>query len=157
MKPAQLLVMFYLDEQRYALYLSVVERVVPALEITRLPKSPEIIAGIINIQGEIIPVADIRKRFNLPEKKTTDTDQFIIARTRGRIIAIITDHVHGVIENSGTQVQTKSVVPGSDTIEGVIKLKDGLVLIHDLNNFLSLEEQKDLDKALKQKLVKENS
>lgn len=151
MKPAQLLVMFYLDEQRYALYLSAVERVVPALEITRLPKSPEIIAGIINIQGEIIPVANIRKRFNLSEREITASDQFIITRTKDHAIAIIANQVHGVIENSCSPVKTKKLVPGSDFIEGVMKLKDGLVLIHDINKFLSLDEKQELDIALEQK------
>lgn len=62
MSVMQWLVIFALDEQRYALYLSAVDRVIPALEIVRLPQAPDIVVGLINLQGRIIPVVDVRKR-----------------------------------------------------------------------------------------------
>ncbi len=61
-----LYIVFTLDEQRYALHLSAVERVICVVEITPLPKAPEIVLGIINVGGQIIPVIDMRKRFRLP-------------------------------------------------------------------------------------------
>ena len=51
MNKSNQLVVFYLDDQQYALYLSVVERLVSAVEITHLPKAPDIVLGVINIQG----------------------------------------------------------------------------------------------------------
>ena len=57
------IVVFALDEPRYALPLSAVERVVRAVEITPLPKAPEIVLGVINMQGQVVPAVDIRKRF----------------------------------------------------------------------------------------------
>ena len=62
------LIVFTLNEQRYALYLSVVERIVRIVRITPLPKAPEIVSGVINVAGRIIPVLDTRKRFRLPER-----------------------------------------------------------------------------------------
>jgi purine-binding chemotaxis protein CheW len=56
------IVVFTLDEQLYGLPLQAVVKVIHAIEIRHLPKAPEIIAGIINIKGQIIPVVDIRKR-----------------------------------------------------------------------------------------------
>jgi len=58
-KKASNIVLFSLDEPRYALYLSAVERVIHSVEITPLPKAPDKVLGVINIQGEVIPVIDI--------------------------------------------------------------------------------------------------
>lgn len=151
MIPLQWLVTFALDDQCYALYLSAVERVIPAIEITCLPQAPDVVAGVINIQGRIIPVVNIRKRFNLPVRELMHTDQFIIARTLDRPVAIIADKVHEVIEYSiSSQVQADAIVPGLGYVEGVVKLEDGMALIHDLDKFLSLEERHKLDQALDQ-------
>lgn len=151
MIPLQWLVIFALDDQRYALYLSAVERVIPALEITTLPQAPDIIKGVINLQGRVIPVADIRKRFGLEPRELMHTDQFIIARTLDRPVAIIADKVHEVIEYSvSSQVQADAIVPGLGYVEGVVKLNDGMALIHDLDKFLSLNERHTLEQALEQ-------
>ena len=145
-------VVFTLDEQRYALYLHAVTRVVRIVEITHLPKAPEIIRGVVNVQGQVIPVVDIRKRFRLPEREPELSDQLIIANTASRSVALVVDAVEGVIEHSRQEmIPPEKILPGTEYIEGVIKLEDGLVLIHDLDKFLSLEEDKELDAALKKK------
>jgi purine-binding chemotaxis protein CheW len=145
-------VVFTLDEQHYALYLHAVTRVVRIVEITRLPKAPEIIRGVVNVQGQVIPVVDIRKRFQLPEREPELSDQLIIASTARRFVALIVDAVENVIEHSGQEmIPREKILPGTEYIVGVIKLEDGLVLIHDLDKFLSLEEGKELDAALKKK------
>ena len=82
------LVPFLLDDHRYALHLGVVERVIPAVEITPLPKAPEIVLGLINIRGKIIPTLNIRRRLQLPERETELTDHFIIANTPKRTVAL---------------------------------------------------------------------
>ena len=64
------ILIFTLDQLSYALPLPAVVKVIHALEIRHLPKAPEIISGIINVKGQIIPVADIRKRFGLAELAT---------------------------------------------------------------------------------------
>jgi purine-binding chemotaxis protein CheW len=58
------LVVLTLDEQRYALHLSAVERIVRMVEITPLPKAPQIVLGVVNVQGRIVPIVNIRKRFS---------------------------------------------------------------------------------------------
>src|SRR3712207_6774571 len=94
-------VVFTLDEHGYALPLSFVERIVRAVEVTPLPKAPEIVLGVINVQGRVIPVVNIRKRFRLPEREIELSDQFIIARTAKRTIALVVDAVGGVAETLG--------------------------------------------------------
>ena len=145
-------VIFIIDDQRYALQLSAVERIIPVVEITPLPKAPEIVLGIINVEGQIIPVIDMRRRFRLPEREMELSDQLIIARTSRKLVALIVDTVEGVIEHSSQEtIPPERILAGMEYIEGVIKFEDGLVLIHDLDKFLSLEEEQELDKALKKK------
>jgi len=87
------IVVFALEEPRYALLLSAVERVVRAVEITPLPKAPEIVLGIINAQGRIIPVIDVRQRFRMPTREMKLDDRLIIARTSRRQVALVVDSV----------------------------------------------------------------
>jgi purine-binding chemotaxis protein CheW len=143
------IVLFSLDEPRYALYLSVDERVIRAVEITPLPKAPDIIIGVINFHGEIIPVINIRMRFRLPSREITLEDQFIIARISKRHLAITVDSVEGVYELEDHQVvDTEEAFPFTDYLSGIAKIETNIVLINDLENFLSLDEEQKLDSAL---------
>ncbi len=145
------LVVFSLDEQRYALQLSAVDRTVRMVEITPLPKAPEIVLGIITINGSIVPVLDIRRRFGLARRKAKLDDHLLIARTAERTVALIVDMVHGVIERPAHEIVLPgTIVPGMEHVEGVVKLEDGVVFIHDLGGFLSLEEARALKSALEQ-------
>lgn len=143
------LMVFSLDEQRYALALAAVEKVVRAVEITRLPKAPDIVLGIVNVQGRVIPVINVRRRFRLPEREMALTDQIVIAHTARRPVALVVDAVTGVLEYPEQEaVEARDILPDVEYVEGVVKLKDGLILIHNLDQFLSLEEETSLDRAL---------
>ena len=142
-------VAFTLDEGHYALDLSAVERIIQTVEVTLLPEAPDIVLGVINIHGKIIPVVNIRRRFHLPEKDIEPTNRLIIAHTLKRTVALVVDVVLGVIETPEDKViKADTVLPGMDYVQGVVKMEDGMILIHDLNKFLSLEEEKTLDTAI---------
>ena len=149
MKVSSQLLVFILDGYRYALYLPVVERVVRAVEITPLPKAPEIVLGVINIQGRIVPVVNVRKRFRLPEREIDLGDQLILANTSKRPVALLVDSVSGVVECSDQDVvAAQNILPGVEYVEDFVKLEDGMVLIHNLDTFLSLDEGRALDIAI---------
>jgi purine-binding chemotaxis protein CheW len=138
------IVLFTLDEPRYALPLSAVERVVRAVEITPLPKAPEIVLGAIDAQGRVIPVVDVRKRFRLPTREMDMDDRFIIART-----SLAVDSVIGIRTLAdGEVVSAEQALPFAEYLRGVAKMEDGIVLIYDLDQFLSLDEEHMLDAAL---------
>ena len=144
------LVGFALDNHNYALNLAAVERIVHVVELAPLPQAPEIVLGIINFSGRIIPVVDMRRRFRLAEKEAGLYDFLIIARTSRREIAFIADRVTGVIDYPEEDVTAADrIVPGLEYLDGVLKLKDGLIFIHDLERFLSLDEEESLGQALK--------
>jgi purine-binding chemotaxis protein CheW len=149
MKKSVQLVVFSLDDQRYALHLEAVNRIVPAVEVTPLPKSPDIILGVINVQGSIIPVINIRRRFRIPERELSIADRMIVARTPRRAVGLIVDTVTGIVEIAEQDViRAESIIPGTSYLEGLVKVEDGIVLIHDLDKFLSLDEEQALDTAL---------
>jgi purine-binding chemotaxis protein CheW len=143
------IVVFSLDEPRYALDLSAVVRIVRAVEITPLPKAPEIVLGVINMQGQVVSVVDIRKRFQLPERGVEICDRFIIAQTSKRLVALVVDEVSGVqiLENRQV-VSAELALPFAEHIKGVAKIENDLVLIYDLDRFLSFDEERKLDRAL---------
>lgn len=143
------IVVFTLDEPRCALHLSAVERVVRAVEVTPLPKAPEIVLGVINAQGQIIPVVDVRKRFRLPAREMSTDDRFIIARTSKRLVALAVDSVVGMRELANCDVvDAEQSLPFAEYIQGAAKVADNIVLIYDLDKFLSLDEERMLDAAL---------
>jgi purine-binding chemotaxis protein CheW len=143
------LVVFSLDGQRYALHLSAVEKVVRTVLVTPLPGAPLIVLGVINAHGQIIPVIDVRRRFGLSSRETTLSDSLILAHTPGRIVALGVDSMEGLLESSQRDIApTAAILPNVPYLNGVVKLDDGLVLIHDLASFLSLDEEQVLDVAL---------
>ncbi len=143
------LLVFFLEEQKYALRLSEVERVVRAVEVVRLPGAPEIIMGVIDVRSRIVPVVNIRRRFGLPEREIQPQDQIVIARASKRSVALVVDSTVGVVEHPDEAISSsKDILPDTGYIAGVIRLEDGLILIHDLETFLSLEENEKLGAAL---------
>lgn len=145
------LVVFNLDERFFALYLIVVEKVVNAVEITALPRAPETVLGIINMHGQIIPVFNIRKRFCLPDREVRLKDQLIIAHTARYAVALLVDAVTGIIERTPQEItDPNTILPVTEYVDGVVKLEDNMVLIHNLDTFLSLEEEASLKDALKE-------
>lgn len=140
---------FGIEGRRYALSLASVDRVVRVVEITPLPKAPAIILGIINWRGRVIPAVDLRRRFGLAEREPELSDQLIIARTTHRSVALLADRVDGVIEIDPDEIiAAAEIVPRTQYVEGVVKIGGGLLLIHDLDKFLSLDEEAALDEAL---------
>jgi purine-binding chemotaxis protein CheW len=151
MKDADQIVIFYLDGQQYALHLSAVARVVRVVEVTPLPKAPEFVLGVVNLQGRIIPVFNIRQRFRLPERELNLSDQLIVAQTSARTVGLVVDSVMGVVDLAGPElVGAHHILPELEYIEGAAKLEDGIVLIHNLEQFLSLEESRALDQVMPQ-------
>ena len=143
------LVVFRLDELRIALRLAAVERVVRAVQVTRLPQAPEIVLGVINLQGRAIPIVDFRCRFQLGRREPRISDQMIIARTEKRPVGLIVDAVEGMLSVAEEAIApAQTVMPGIRQIDGVVALPDGLLFIHDLDKFLSIDEERELDAAL---------
>jgi purine-binding chemotaxis protein CheW len=141
--------LFALGDPRFALPLSIVEKVVRAVEITPLPRAPRIVLGLINEHGRTIPVVDIRALFRLPARETGLGDRFIILRTPRRVLALAVDRVIGISDSSDGRVESAGpALSFAEHLRGIAQLDDGIVLIYDLDGLLSLDEEALLDAAL---------
>ncbi|HEY7492208.1 MAG TPA: chemotaxis protein CheW [Candidatus Tectomicrobia bacterium] len=144
------LVPFIIEEQQYALPLAIVERVLPMVAVSPLPQAPCIALGVINLHGRVIPVLDIRRRLGLPARGYGLTTYLLVARTSRRTCALPVDEVWGVRQVAAAAVvPADAVLPHLGHVAGIVVLADGLLVIQDLEAFLSLEEEQQLVEALK--------
>lgn len=142
------IVCFTLDEQRFGVRLPSVQRVVRAVKVTPVPHSPKNILGVVNVHGQIIPVINLRQRFDLPARDLELDDQLIIAVGAHRMIALWVDTVLGVFEVADKDMTTSNQLPPTSCVDNVAKLDGGLILINNPDAFLSIEEATTLDNAL---------
>lgn len=143
------LLLFLLDGQPYAVRLDRVDRVTAAVAVTPLPAAPAIVLGVIDLHGDILPVMDIRQRFGLAGRRPILTDALIVIRTATRRVAMLVDRVDGAIKRPAAELAPISaILPGDLYFDAVTRLPDGPVLIHDVDRFLSLDEERQLDTAL---------
>ena len=142
-------VIFDLENQKYALPCESIVKIVNAVAITPLPHMPKKIIGIINVHGSVIIVIDIRILMELPPKELELSDKIIITKTAKRHVAFIVDSVDELSEIEESRiVKMDSIVPDSDIYDGTIKLKRGLVMVYNTAKFLSLEEEEAIEEAL---------
>ena len=128
------LVVFSIDGHRYALPLFTVERIVRAVEVTSLPKAPEMVTGIVNVHGRIIPVVSLRQRFGLPVREIGLNDQLIVARTKERYLAFMIDASLDVVSIPEKEViHAEEILQGMKYVLGFIKQDDGLIHILDID------------------------
>ncbi len=142
-------VVFGIENQRYALRLPTVEQVLRMVEVAPLPKAPAIVLGVVNFHGQIIPVVDIQRRFGHSASNYGLTSCLLIARTSRRRMALSVNEVLGVHEVAlGAVTLPDAVFPGIGLVAGIAALPDGMLFIHNLDTFLSLDEEQGLTKAL---------
>jgi purine-binding chemotaxis protein CheW len=95
-------VLFLVDEQKYALRIWEVERIVRAVEVRALPKSPAHIRGVVNVHGRVLPVVDLRVRLGQPATEIRPEHHFIVAQAGERPLILVADVVLGSQDLSGT-------------------------------------------------------
>lgn len=133
---------FILDEQRFALPLGVVERVVRAVEITRFPEASPLFPGVIDVHGEVVPVIDLRARLGVSARPLVPGAKFVIAATARRRLALWVDQVAGVASWQAEDfVPAGTLPPASGHLSGVVRGGDGLVLVHDVDALLASDAQ----------------
>lgn len=130
MKPFAL---FVIDGQRYAVDADVVREFLRAAAIVKLPTSPPLIAGMLNIRGELVRVASLRTFIGLPEKDLEPSDSLIIVRLAGTELAILCDQLLGLASYADKNIElTKTETSSSQAIEAVIADAGQLIFIINL-------------------------
>ena len=127
-----------LDDQRYALRLQDVERVLRMVEITALPEAPPNVLGLVNVQGRVLSVVDLRRCLHLPTRDVALEDVLVIAHGKRGTVALAADGVEGVSPwPEQASVSGEEILPVPAYLEAVVKFPDGLVLICDLDQLLA--------------------
>jgi purine-binding chemotaxis protein CheW len=137
------LAVFSLGEERYAIDIHVIKEIIRPLKITSLPGSFSFIEGVVNLRGEVIPVIDMRKRFDLPPRSIQES-RMIIVRVEGQWVGIEVDSVSEVIRIPKKDIKHPPKVVGGDGsryLQGVCKHGEELVILLNLDQILSSEEK----------------
>jgi purine-binding chemotaxis protein CheW len=104
---------------------------------------------VINFRGALVPVLDIRQRFDLPPQPLALDQHLIIAQSGPRVVALRVDRALALVEvDEGAIEPAARVIPGAEYVTGIARLPDGVLVIHDLERFLSLDEGHGVDAAL---------
>jgi len=144
------LVVFVVDGQRYALPLAAVDRVVRSVAVTLLPDAPAIILGVINVQGRVVPVIDLRRRFHLEERPMEVEDHLIVAESSTGTVALPVDEAQGLIRNlNGESVPAGDIVPNLNYVDQVFLYGPEMVFVLDIDTVLTDDEELALADSLR--------
>ena len=147
----QLLLIFEVGGSRFALPARLLHEVVRAVAIAPFPRAPPIVEGVINVRGTVVPMLDIRQRFGLSPTPVAPEQHLLIAQAGSRVVALRVDRAVDLVSVDEAAIESAArVAPGAEYVAGIAKLPDGLLVIHDLERFLSLDESQQLDTVLAQ-------
>lgn len=140
------LVTFKIDNEEYGIKIKQVQEINRMTEVTKIPRAPYFIDGIVNLRGNIIPALDLRKLFGLAEKEQTDATRIIIVDSGGMKIGIVVDAVSEVLRFDKALIEPPPDILSngieSEYVEGVGKLNDGkrMILILSLDKVLVFQK-----------------
>lgn len=136
-------IIFQLKEQSYGVGVQQVLSIEKMTEITEIPKASHFIKGVINFQGEVTPVIDLKERLELGHTTYTDSTRLLIVNIDGIKLGLVVDAANDVIDIDPTAVEQAPRLTGKiddSFLKGVAKLEDELLLLLDLNYVLNIEE-----------------
>ncbi len=141
------LVTFTIGHEEFGVDILAVQEIIRTMEITKVPKAPHFVEGVINLRGKVIPIIDLRSRFRMSSKKHDKSTRIIVLEISGMIVGFVVDAVSEVLRvRSSTVEPPPPVVAGieSEYISGIGKLDDRLLILLDLNKLLGGEEMSAL-------------
>lgn len=137
-----------LDREEFAVDILRVQEINRMVEVTRVPKAPHFVEGVINLRGRIIPVLDLRRRFGVPDAERTARSRIVVVNVRGRVVGLIVDSVTEVLRIPRATVEpppSLGATTGAEFILGVGRINDRLLTLLDLNRLLTPGEVGALD------------
>jgi purine-binding chemotaxis protein CheW len=141
--------LFELSGARCAIPLESVHEVVRAVEITSLPGAPEIVEGVIDVRGDVVPVVDVRARLGLRSAPLRASQFIVVAQAGERRVGIRVDGMEWIESLAEDDVAApERIVRGLEPLAGVARAVGGLVLLYDPDGFLRQAESEVLDAAL---------
>jgi len=141
------LVVFSLGREEFAVEVTQVREIMRMEEITRMPKSPNFVEGIINLRGQIIAVVELAKRLNLETGERSGDTRIIVVEAEDIKVGMIVDSVSEVLRVAADAVEASPTLAtdiSSAFLQGVVKKDNRLIILLDLTKVLSLEEMAGL-------------
>ena len=132
------LVGFIIGDEEYAVPILAIQEIIKPFPWTRVPQVPKYVVGVFNMRGAVIPLIDLRLKFGLSPKKSTDETRFIVMRHGDDIAGFVIDRLTMAI-----RIKKSDIGPAPDTaigdetaIDGVGKQEDKIITILKVNKLL---------------------
>lgn len=141
---------FNVAEEEYGVSVLEVEEIIRLPYITKLPKTPDFIKGVINLRGSVIPVVDMRERFDLEKKEYSFLTRAIIVNVQDKSIGMIVDRVNKVYRLANDNIDLSSDLSSqisSEFIKGIGKLDERIIIFIDIDKLFSDREIQHLETA----------
>lgn len=141
-------IVFRLQNEEYGVEVQQVKSIERLDHITRIPKTPKFVRGVINLRGVVTPIIDLRERFDLEQTENTEGSRIIVVAVNDLEVGLIVDSANDVIDIPLNAIEPPpKVVGGVEAVylRGVAKLQDRLLILLNLNRVLNLEEIKQLE------------
>ena len=140
---------FTVEREEYGVDIMTVREIKGWTEITRLPNAPEFMRGVMNLRGLIIPIFDLRTRFNRGQTEATPKHVVIILAVGERTIGILVDTVSDILDVNADQIKPAPADTQVDAafISGLISLEDRMVVLLNVEH---LFDAKHIEKAIAQ-------
>jgi len=143
-------VIFRLDGSEFGVEIDQVLRIMRLMEVTRVPRAPSFLEGVVNVHGEMVPVVDLKKRFELPWQEYGDKARILVVEVEDQTVGMIVDSVTEI-----TWIATSAIEPPPEMVAeingvyltGLGRLDDRLIIILDLSRVLTTEEVEDLERT----------
>lgn len=133
-----------LGVEQYGINIQYVQNIVRMINITRVPKAPYYIKGVVNLRGEIIPVMSVRLKFDLEEDEFSNDTRIIFVKLDGNEIGLIVDEVKEVITLSDEDIDSISRETNEDKgsyVFGVGKVGESLVTLLNIEELIKVSDQ----------------
>lgn len=137
------LVSFNIGTEEFGVEILKVQEINRMVEITKVPQAPHYVEGVINLRGKVIPIIDLRKRFNLDVKEYDKNTRIVVVDISGSIMGMIVDAVSEVLRLPSSTIEPPpEIVTGlnAEYIKGVAKLEDRLLIFLDLSRVIDAVE-----------------
>jgi len=140
-------VTFRLEKEAYGINVTQVREVLRMTEIAPVPGAPDYVMGIINLRGNVVTVIETRKRFNLPSIDTDEQTRIVIIEVENQEVGILVDSVAEVVDLPVSAIESAPIVGNDDAakyIQGVTSMDGELLILVDVNKFLTEEELQEM-------------
>jgi purine-binding chemotaxis protein CheW len=142
-------VTFQLGDETYGVNVMQVQEVLRVTEIAPVPGAPSYVIGIINLRGNVVTVMDTRKRFGMPPREVDDASRVLIIESNDQVVGILVDSVSEVVYLRASEIEPAPNVGNEESsrfIQGVCNRDEELLILVDLNKFLTEDELRDISR-----------